>query len=168
MHPDEKKARTALALLGRYAPCAHENHTQLGTGSEWGQCEDCGARFVLERLADRKAAAAAFDDAVGVIGCFIDKRTVNIEGIRFSLPTYRWFWSIDGRACALWLDRGDRAELLGTIRNEGVFWTIDQGDLLPIRRSDRPDSQGYTDPGHAALYLLKVFDAPLVKLPERS
>lgn len=62
----EKMTRKeALAVVGRYAPCPHDNaNTDIGNGKVWAKCDDCGTTFAQEDWPKARDAAQRFDDAI--------------------------------------------------------------------------------------------------------
>lgn len=60
--------KEALAEIGKYAPCPHEDvDTRLGNGLVWARCNDCGETVKQESLERLRLAHEKFMDAMGTI-----------------------------------------------------------------------------------------------------
>lgn len=58
----------ALSVLGRQAPCPHYNvNTNLGSGSVWAKCDDCGATFSQAFLPRAIESSRNFEEAFETI-----------------------------------------------------------------------------------------------------
>lgn len=68
--------KEALAIVGKYMPCPHDNaRTDLGNGKIWARCDDCGAEFAQENWERARASAKKFEDAMDRLSQLILKGT---------------------------------------------------------------------------------------------
>ena len=58
----------ALEFVSRFAPCPHDAvDTNLGDGTTWAKCEDCGDVMLAENLQYHRDTAAMFDEAINLL-----------------------------------------------------------------------------------------------------
>jgi len=55
----------AIEVINNFAPCHHDSyHTDLGDGTIWAKCDDCGEIFAQKNIHRYQQQAKKFEEAV--------------------------------------------------------------------------------------------------------
>ncbi len=83
---EKMTGKEALAVVGRYAPCPHDNaNTDIGNEKVWAKCDDCGTTFAQEDWPKARDAAQRFDDAVMRLNAEIVRQGELIRALKAEL-----------------------------------------------------------------------------------
>lgn len=99
---EQYQVSLALAFLGRYTPCAHENaNTSLGNDKVWAKCEDCGATFQQDHWAKIRVACLDFKRALDTLSGVHEKLLDEYakQGDARGALGPAWSWVGDEWAC---------------------------------------------------------------------
>ena len=97
---EQYQVSLALAFLGRYTPCAHEN-ADIDTGESWARCGDCGAIFQRELRARARATRLDFERALATLAGVNEKLLDEYakQGDARGALGSAWSWVGDEWAC---------------------------------------------------------------------
>lgn len=79
--------KKALSIINRQIPCGHHNiDTNLGNGTIWAKCEDCGETFQQENIEIHRKSETEFQEAFDLICKLLDEPQPKlIEGVAYEM-----------------------------------------------------------------------------------